>query len=40
LTAGGKTGLSEVFGVDLTNAGLERVKQIDVPSAAEVRLRA
>ena len=40
LTAAGKTGLSETLGIDLTCEGLERSKQIKVPRAAEVRLRA
>jgi hypothetical protein len=38
LTAAGKTGLSEAFGVDLTSEGLDGSKQIS--RAAEVRLRA
>jgi hypothetical protein len=40
LTAAGKMGLSETFGLDLTNTGLDRLRQADVPSATEVRLRA
>src|SRR6516162_3068012 len=40
LTAAGKTGLSETFGIDLTSEGLDGSKQIKVLSAAEVRLRA
>jgi hypothetical protein len=40
LTAIGKTGLSDTFGVDLTNEGLDRSKQIDVSSMAKVPLRA
>jgi hypothetical protein len=40
LTAAGRTGLSDTFGVDLTSEGLERAKQIDVASAAKVQLRA
>jgi DNA-binding transcriptional ArsR family regulator len=40
LTAAGKTGLSDTFGVDLTNEGLDRSKQIDVSSMAKVPLRA
>ena len=40
LTAAGKTGLFDMFGVDLSREGLERSKQIDLASAAKVRLRA
>jgi hypothetical protein len=40
LTAAGKTGLSDTFGVDLTHEGLDRSKQIDVSSMAKVPLRA
>jgi hypothetical protein len=40
LTAAGKTGLFDTFGVDLSREGLERSKQIDLASAAKVRLRA
>jgi DNA-binding transcriptional ArsR family regulator len=40
LTAAGKTGLSDRFGVDLTKEGLDRSKEIKVASAADVRLRA
>ena len=40
LTAAGKMGLSETFGLDLTSTGLDRLRQADVPSATEGRLRA
>jgi len=40
LTAAGKRGLSETFGIDLTSEGLERSKEIKVASVAGVRLRA
>jgi DNA-binding transcriptional ArsR family regulator len=40
LTAAGRTGLSDTFGVDLTNEGLDRSKQIDVSSTGKVPLRA
>jgi hypothetical protein len=40
LTAAGKTGLSDTFGVDLTNEGLDRSKQVDVSSMGKVPLRA
>jgi hypothetical protein len=40
LTAAGKTGLFNTFGVDLSREGLERSKQIDLATAAKVRLRA
>jgi hypothetical protein len=40
LTAAGKIGLSDTFGIDLTSEGLDGSKQIRVVSAAEVRLRA
>ena len=40
LTAAGKRGLSEPFGIDLTSEGLERSKEIKVASVAGVRLRA
>jgi hypothetical protein len=40
LTAAGKIGLSDTFGIDLTKEGLDRSKEIKVPSAAEARLRA
>ena len=40
LTAAGKTGLFDTFGVDLSREGLERSKQIDLASAAKEPLRA
>jgi DNA-binding transcriptional ArsR family regulator len=40
LTTAGKAGLFDMFGVDLSREGLERSKQIDLASAAKVRLRA
>jgi DNA-binding transcriptional ArsR family regulator len=40
LTAAGKIGLSDTFGIDLTSEGLERSKEIKGSRAAEVRLRA
>jgi hypothetical protein len=40
LTAAGQTGLSHTFGVDLTKEGLECSKELKVPSAARVLLRA
>jgi DNA-binding transcriptional ArsR family regulator len=40
LTAAGRMGLSETFGVDLATTGIERLTQTNVPSAAEARLRA
>jgi len=40
LTAAAKTGLLETFGVDLTSAGLDRLRQANVSSATEAALRA
>jgi hypothetical protein len=40
LTAAGKTGLSDTFGVHLTKEGLDRSKEIKAAGAADVRLRA
>jgi DNA-binding transcriptional ArsR family regulator len=40
LTAAGKIGLSDTFGIDLTKEGLDRSKEIKVASAAEAPLRA
>jgi hypothetical protein len=40
LTAAGKIGLSDTFGVDLTKEGLDPSKEIKVASAAKVLLRA
>ena len=40
LTAVGKTGLSNTFGLDLTDAGLERSKQMEIASVDAAALRA